>query len=186
MGLFLCQPQSQKIILSTIPSYTIVADSSEATGLKWAAAAGGGKVLQVVQGTYSTETTIASTSYTDTGLTATITPTSATSKILVMVNQSIYFYAARKDEGLFLQILRGGTAIYNASTSAENFYMQANGASEVVVANYAAYTYLDSPATTSSTTYKTQGKALYTINSGTSKYQWQGATSTLTLLEIGA
>jgi hypothetical protein len=161
--------------------------NSGATAPEWATpAGGGGKVLQVVQGTYATETTVTSTSYTDTGLTASITPTSATSKILVMVNQSCYFYAARKDQGLFLQLLRGASAIYNASTTYENFYMQANGASEVVGIGYMAYTYLDSPATTSATTYKTQGKALYTISSGTSKYQWGSATSTLTLLEIGA
>ena len=43
----------------------------------------GGKVLQVVQATTSTETTVSTTSYTDTGLSATITPTSASSKILV-------------------------------------------------------------------------------------------------------
>ena len=51
----------------------------------WAAPAGGGKVLQVVSTTYATNTTIASTYLTDTGLSLSITPTSATSKILVLI-----------------------------------------------------------------------------------------------------
>jgi hypothetical protein len=62
-----------------------VADSSVSpTGLKWAAPAGGGKVLQVVNATYSTSKTSSSDSWTDTDVTVTITPTSATSKILII------------------------------------------------------------------------------------------------------
>ena len=45
-----------------------------------------GSVLQVVNATYSTYTTTSSSTFADTGLTATITPTSATSKILVLLN----------------------------------------------------------------------------------------------------
>ena len=81
--------------------------------------------------------------------------------------------------------MRGASAIYNSGAN-EQFYTQANGASEIRHINFAAYTYLDSPATTSATTYKTQGKCLSTAASGTSTYQYGGNTSTITLLEIGA
>jgi hypothetical protein len=56
--------------------HVLTADSSVSpTGLKWAApAAGGGKVLQVISATYGTETTSTSTSFADTGLSASITP----------------------------------------------------------------------------------------------------------------
>jgi hypothetical protein len=47
-----------------------------------------GRVLQVVTATYSTESDYNSVSFADTGLTATITPTSATSKILILVTQA--------------------------------------------------------------------------------------------------
>ena len=49
---------------------------------------GAGAVLQVVTATYSTESDYNSVSFADTGLTATITPTSATSKILILVTQA--------------------------------------------------------------------------------------------------
>jgi hypothetical protein len=48
--------------------------NSGATAPEWAAAAAGGKVLQVVQGDYATSTSSSSSTYADTGLTATITP----------------------------------------------------------------------------------------------------------------
>tara|TARA_R100000234_G_C4933270_1_gene149472 strand:- start:11 stop:268 length:258 start_codon:yes stop_codon:yes gene_type:complete len=43
-----------------------------------------GKILQVVSNTVTTNNTTSGTSYTDTGLSATITPTSSSSKILVL------------------------------------------------------------------------------------------------------
>jgi len=60
--------------------HTLVADSAETTGLKWAAPAGGGKVLQVVSATTSTNASTATATYIDSNLTASITPSSATSK----------------------------------------------------------------------------------------------------------
>ena len=66
----------------------LTADSSTATGLKWAVAAGGGKVLQVVYANTATSASSTSTTYADTGLTATITPTASTSKILVFFSQA--------------------------------------------------------------------------------------------------
>ena len=46
---------------------------------------GGGKILQVVNATYSTQTTSSSSTYADTGLSASITPSSSSSKVLVIV-----------------------------------------------------------------------------------------------------
>jgi hypothetical protein len=154
----------------------------------WATAAAGGKVLQVVSNTYSTETTIASTTMTDTGLSATITPTSATSKILVLVTQNWNSYRQESFRSAAYQIVRGATAI-NVIGSSGNEYTadassttvngrNANGVHTVV--------YLDSPATTSSTTYKTQGKVEVTSNSSTIKFQYGSTTNSIILMEIGA
>jgi hypothetical protein len=94
---------------------TLVADSSEATGLKWAAASGGGKVLQVVQGTTttSTSTTNISPNYVDTTLTATITPTLNTSKVLVLLYQPMFInsISGSAENGMRIKLLRDATDI---------------------------------------------------------------------------
>ena len=165
----------------------LTADSSTATGLKWAAAAGGGKVLQVVQAQNSTQTVIASTTMTDTNLTASITPTSATSKILILISQS---YAAERSvnaQGHRMQILRDATNVFlsGASTSASGG-IQLGATTSVVLYGLASFNYLDDPATTSAITYKTQGRVDTTANSGQIVYQIDSAKSTITLIEIGA
>jgi len=159
---------------------TLVADSSENTGLKWATPAGGGKVLQVVNATYSTSTSNSTNTFADTGLSLSITPTSATSTILVIVNQAGLSRGNQDDtNAVRLQLLRGATVILGdfagnvGSNTSGYLWAGGSGAS-----------YIDSPATTSSTTYKTQFKnnrngALVSVQSDTS-------VSTITLLEIGA
>jgi hypothetical protein len=164
----------------------LVADSAEATGVKWATPAGG-KVLQVVQATTSSEVTVSSTTYTDTGLTATITPSSATSKILVLTSQaSRATLNGIEEAGLVTRIVRGSTAIFNDSNNNMNLRLQINNITATMsIATYLNYTFLDTPATTSAITYKTQGAAR--TNNGTAIFQFGGTmTSTITLLEIGA
>jgi hypothetical protein len=161
----------------------LVADSSTATGLKWAApAAGGGKVLQVVSAATSTQASLTSTSYADTGITATITPTLATSKILVLISATYLSY--RDTTGTVVQtkaqILRGATQIYENLIATQ---IEGASAGTMYTGSTAGYTYLDSPATTSATTYKLQAAR----NLGVGVFYQQGGTntSTITLLEIG-
>jgi hypothetical protein len=164
----------------------LTADSAEATGLKWATPAAGGKVLQVVTANYSTANTVTGTTFTDTGLTASITPSSATSKILVLVSQPIqsgqgggspaYQY---RGSG---RLLRGATVIRTMT----NIIGITGDAASGLWEGYGnlAMNYLDSPATTSATTYKTQVAG---ENAGTFVNTSQGSgMATITLLEIGA
>jgi hypothetical protein len=163
----------------------LTADSTTATGLKWAAAAGGGgKVLQVVSTTFATSTSIASGSYTDTGLTLSITPTLATSKVLVLTYQTFGTSRQTGQCGAGIQLLRGATVLTTPSN--DMFADGASGAASVFLNNQVSISYLDSPATTSATTYKVQGKVETTANSSTLVAQYGNTTSTIILLEIGA
>jgi len=162
--------------------HVLTADSSAATGIKWAAAAGGGKVLQVVFASTSTATTVASTTYTDSTLTATITPTLATSKVLIIYNQQLVAQRAAAAASANVQLLRGATSIQDLSTVAD----LSTGSATTYYANTVGATYLDSPATTSATTYKTQVKSTTTANSGQAIAQASSSVSTITLIEIGA
>ena len=167
----------------------LTADSTTATGLKWATPAGGGKVLQVVMGTTTTATTIASTSFTDTTLTASITPSSATSKVLVFFTQAI---RTERDSGAFsqgagIQIVRDSTAVFTPAdsfraASSTDWSNSESGKLGVI----ASGSYLDTPATTSATTYKTQARAGFTTFNGQIKVQESGNTSSIILMEIGA
>ena len=158
----------------------------------WAtpAAGGGGKVLQVVNATYNTSVAVASTSSTDTGLTASITPTLSTSKILVIISQPYMLSRDSNDDGLRYQIVRGATNIVDIQ-GASNLGLKINVAvgagGGFQVGAVLSYSYLDSPATTSSTTYKTTGSVYTTANSGSVTFQMGSASvSSITLMEIGA
>jgi hypothetical protein len=147
----------------------------------WAAPAAGGKVLQVITAETSSSTAISSTSYADTGITATITPSSASSKILVIITANTYLDSggSRTVINAGGQIVRDSTAVYVAGVSAR---IQTSSATLQMILNN-SYTYLDSPATTSATTYKLQGK---NGSASDTVYFNNAGTSTITLLEIGA
>lgn len=151
--------------------------------------ASSGKVLQVVQATYSTETTIATTTYTDTGLSCSITPSNTSNKILVMVNQQarVVGGSSPSGAGFKMKLLRGSTGIVDfGSGSANTVEITDDTGGNTRIASYTAVMYLDTPSTTSSTTYKTQAS----VNSGSGfSTSFQGSStgvSVMTLMEIAA
>jgi hypothetical protein len=161
--------------------HTLVADSTTATGLKWAAPAAGGKVLQVVNATYATEVINTTNTYADTGLTATITCSSTCSKVLVIVTQNgIGKSAGNASNAVDLRLsLPGGSTIQ---------FGYAIGYDGVAIERFFAtggFTYLDSPASVAAITYKTQFKNFTNASSVTVQND-NLATSSIILMEIGA
>jgi hypothetical protein len=116
-----------------------------------------GSILQVAQVVKTDAFTTSSTSPVDiTGMSVTITPTSSTSKILVIVDLKWSSYAHSD-----IYLLRNGTKIYYGDLYGNQtqalLHSYASGGSDDYGLAYGHATYLDSPATTSAVTYKLQG-----------------------------
>jgi hypothetical protein len=140
-----------------------------------------GNILQVVSTTSTTVTSTTSTSYVDvSGLSLTITPTSSTSKILVI--GSVNYSSSVTTDNAFFRLMRDTTSIGNG-TSDVCFGGRMGTTAGVQTGSI---NHLDSPATTSATTYKFQFKA---GASATARVNERGATgsdysSHITLMEI--
>jgi hypothetical protein len=160
------------------------------SGSAWAAiggGGGGGKVLQVVTATSTTATTISTTTYADSGLSASITPSASTSKVLVLITQPTLMQRSTSQANAGIKLLRGSTTIADFAPSGyESFGVTAGGTSIIANRGMVTVSWLDSPSTTSSTTYKTQGRTESNSNSPLLQFQEGGAPGSIILMEIGA
>jgi hypothetical protein len=143
----------------------LTADSAQPKGLKWSSISATPRIGQVVFGTTSSSTAATGgAGWVDvSGLSVTITPTSSTSKILVMSSFTLIGSGTSYQSG-WVQLLRGSTALH--TELAGSYYPSGGG---VNTAGYVAYStqYVDSPATTSATTYKMQINNIFSANNWT-------------------
>ena len=150
-------------------------------------------ILQIIYAETQVEKQVTGQVYTDTNLTANITPIKADSNILVIINQQYNLnQAAAQNAGLGIKILRDATTIYTpvgSSTGPYDVFFQASGATAVYFYDHKTLIYNDDarPSSTSQLTYKTQGRN-YDADS-TVDFQYDGAgilaTSTILLVELG-
>jgi len=141
------------------------------------AAAGGGKILQVVQGTQTTAVSTTSSSYVTTGLTASITPSSSSNKILIMTTLTVSNRASGGE--MMCTLFRGSTNIIT-SGSQDGFNQNFNSAGRQDAT--ASCVFLDSPSTTNSTAYAVFIKA----QGGTAESISEGTTGSIVLMEVDA
>lgn len=131
------------------------------------------RVLQVLSASTNSPVSSTSTTFADIGLSVTITPQSTTNKILLVASTSIYASINSAEAGI--RVLRGATNIF---TSRQAILASLTGGAFTSIM-------LDSPATTSATTYKVQGAR--DAGTGTINFQVSAlAVSTLLVCEISA
>jgi len=143
-----------------------------------------GSVIQVVMGTAASQVTISTNTYTDIGLSASITPLSTSSKILVIA--TTHSHTPPNGNGYGIRLLRDSTEIWNPSpqdgTGPFYCYSGAGGG----VWDNSNIEYLDSPNSTSNLTYKLQGRP-YNAALGPSYFNYAGVTqgkASIILMEI--
>ena len=151
---------------------------------------GAGKILQVVSSHLTTQMTSTSSSFVDIGLSASITPSATSSKILILINVA---FSLNGDNNASLQLLRDSTVINSGVGGTHQSWATIN--SNATAFRYSnpqqACNYLDSPSTTSATTYKVQGKihagagVTFAINRRQDDTEMSNS-SNITLLEVGA
>jgi hypothetical protein len=154
---------------------------------------GGGGIVQVVQASTNTQVNINTQTYTDTGLSATITPRFASSKILVITNHQIYAASTGDNDFYFgIRYLRDSTTIFTPTTDSNgpfDYGVAAYGASATRVwySRCSPPEFLDSPNTTSAVTYKTQARTYSASNNANVYFQYDtttDGTSYITLMEV--
>ena len=147
------------------------------------------RILQVAQTTKVDVFSTTSTSYTDlTGLSVSITPSSTTSKVLVTMQISVGHSAVGSADRI--NLVRDSTAIFEGSNGTDNGTIAWNNQDAFSSNSVIPFTvvYLDSPATTSATTYKAQLKTstgtLYVNRSGAGGNSC--GTCSITVMEVSA
>ena len=172
-------------VLETVSGSGTIALTNQLSGMT-SASMPAGSVIQVTQGMTNTGINTTATTHVDTGLSASITPTSTSSTILVTVTQLVNVSNNARSAGTDIRLLRGSTLILDNGNGAGygSFYRDINisGITNIDTGAVVAFSYIDSPSTTSATTYKTTGRALgsaYNV-----RFQGQGGYSVITLQEI--
>jgi hypothetical protein len=144
-------------------------------------AVGGGKVLQVVKTVADASTSTSSLSFQSTSTSASITPSSASSKILI-ISSGALFWASTADSGGVATIYRGSTNLAPSEYLIRNYPINTGG----TVQREGTIIFLDSPSTTSSTTYNVRIKMVW----GSGNIQWGSegneGQGNFILMEIGA
>jgi hypothetical protein len=148
---------------------------ADGNDIGWAAASGGGKILQVVYGVDTSAASSSSSTMADTGLTASITPADDDNKILVLVSHN-GVGKVTSNTRVHTQLLRDSTTIAVENSQA---YTADTG---TIYTGSSSWSVLDDPQTASEIVYKTQ--FMSQADAGTVYVGLNSSTSTMVLLEV--
>ena len=155
----------------------LVSDAGTIKRIDYSLIKGGGKVLQVIQGTHSTAVSTTSSTYVTTNLTASITPSSSSNKVLIMTTLTVSNRATNGE--MMCTLFRDSTNIItDGAQDGFNQNFNSGGRQDAT----ASCVFLDSPSTTSSTAYSVRIKA----QGGTAESIGEGTTGSIILMEISA
>ena len=177
VGELLSDPTSSNKI--TIGSGTTLDLSSGAGSVT-----GAGKVLQVVSTTTNTAVGFAVTTWTD-FINVSITPTSASSSILLIFSSEIESYRMATNANSGIRFEDNSGSVIGVSPES-NLGGYIGGSTENAHRGYVTKTAIHSPSTTSAYNYKVAGRVANTANSANLQLSYGNSTSTLTLMEIGS
>ena len=149
---------------------------------------GAGKLLKYETTHTNSQVSSSSTSYVDTGLSRTIQPSAASSKILVIVSQFFNVNVANPNVGAAIQVLEGSNVVVPSDAWDLYFFPGLTGNNSkiynqrfnVIMVHTPSYSVGDT------LTYKTQMKVLQDGNTTNVKAQSSDSSSYLTLMELGA
>ena len=145
----------------------------------------------MISAVYDTSVTVNNQTYTDTGLTANITPISTSSKVLVMVNHNILVGSTSTATYGGVKLLRGSTDIFNPQpTNGTGPFGIGNTIGSGNLFGFFSMQFLDSPNSTSQQSYKTQCRDYNTTGSSFIQTNYPGSSnngkSVMTLMEVSA
>ena len=175
--------------LTSIPAANLTGALPAISGASLTNLPAGGKFLQIVQDTRTSQVSYSSHSVFQTigGLAVNITPSAATSKVLVMVSMthaftssSMFIYKLRRDSTTLLPST--GSAVISGTDYAGTFAGKSNGTRGTP----ANFNFLDEPSTTSQISYTIQimhNSGTYSLNQRDGNY---AGSSTIIAIEVGA
>ena len=140
-----------------------------------------GHVIQVVNSYNASAISVTSSSYTNSGLSGVITPKFSNSKIMIIINMAgagAVISGGNDAEGQF-QLIRNSTSILTSHQRSYDY-----GGSGTIQFSSQALSWLDSPATTSATTYTLQMKRFSSTGSIRMNQDQGTGGSNITLMEI--
>ena len=183
-GLMIYETDTNKVLVNSsatsTPSWVEVNDLDSSYGLTDGFYS---SIKNVVMGTDSTATVIASTTPTATGLSVSITPSSSSNKVLVYASVSAQSFRAIDANNAGYYLYRNGGALTSGIGSMIGTTGGTTAGFTAVRAGY-SICYLDSPATTSATTYAIYGRVSTTANSATTTAQYDNEPSQIIAMEV--